>query len=118
MTVLIRQAARGYDAVKLFKILILQSLNNLSDDAMEYQILDYYSFSRFLALNASSKIPDATTIWRFHEDLIRARKLAELFATVDNFLSEHGLRAQKGQIIDASIVKVLYKEIATTKTTK
>lgn len=40
--------AKGFDVVMLFKILILQSLYNLSEEAMEYEILDRYSFSRFL----------------------------------------------------------------------
>ena len=64
--------ASGYDAVLLFKMLILQSLYNLSDEAMEYQVLDRYSFSRFLGLHAGSKVPDATTLWRFREDLALA----------------------------------------------
>ena len=63
---------KGYDVLLLFKILILQSLYNLSDEALEFQILDRYSFSRFLGLHAASKIPDATTIWRFREDLINS----------------------------------------------
>ncbi len=98
--------AKGFDVILLFKILILQSLYNLSDDALEYQILDRYSFSRFLGLHAASKIPDATTIWRFREDLTKAGKVAELFTSFDDFLSENGFRARKGQIVDASIVKV------------
>ncbi len=59
--------AKEFDVVMLFKILILQSLYNLSDEALESQILDRYSFSRFLGLHAASKVPDATTIWRFRE---------------------------------------------------
>jgi IS5 family transposase len=98
--------AKGFDVIMLFKILILQSLYNLSDEAMEYQILDRYSFSRFLGLHAASKVPDATTIWRYREDLTKAGEIAELFSTFDNFLSEQGFQARKGQIVDASIVRV------------
>jgi IS5 family transposase len=98
--------AKGFDVVLLFKILILQSLYNLSDEGLEFQILDRYSFSRFLGLHAADKIPDATTIWRFREDLIRAGVVDTLFARFDAFLHDQGYRAQKGQIIDASIVKV------------
>lgn len=98
--------AKGFDVTLLFKILILQSLYNLSDDAMEYQILDRYSFSRFLGLHASSKVPDATTIWRFREDLTRAGKVSELFTMFDNFLNDQGFQARKGQIVDASIIRV------------
>jgi len=98
--------AQGYDVILLFKILILQSLYNLADEAMEYQILDRYSFSRFLGLHAASKVPDATTIWRFREDLAKADVVDSLFAQFDKFLHEQGFRAQKGQIVDASIVRV------------
>jgi hypothetical protein len=42
---------KGYDVILLFKILILQSLYNLSDDTTEFQILDRHSFGRFLGLH-------------------------------------------------------------------
>jgi hypothetical protein len=97
---------KGFDVLLLFKILILQSLYNLSDEGLEFQILDRYSFSRFLGLHAADKIPDVTTIWRFREDLVRAGVVNTLLERFDNFLREQGDRTQKGQIIDASIVKV------------
>ena len=61
--------AKPYDVVLMFKILILQSLYNLSDDGMEYQILDRLSFMRFLGLDAGDKVPDSKTIWLFREKL-------------------------------------------------
>ena len=42
--------AKPYDVLLMFKVLILQSLYNLSDEAIEYQILDRLSFMRFLGL--------------------------------------------------------------------
>lgn len=98
--------AKGYDVILLFKILILQSLYNLSDDATEFQILDRHSFGRFLGLHIGRKVPDATTIWRFREDLIKAGIVTELFATFDAHLRTNGFMAMKGQIVDASIVNV------------
>lgn len=97
---------RGYDAIMLFKILILQSLYNLSDDSTEFQILDRHSFGRFLGLHIGSKVPDATTIWRFREDLIVEGIIEELFDAFDAHLRERGFMAMKGQIVDASIVSV------------
>lgn len=97
---------KGYDAVLLFKILILQALYNLSDDVTEFQILDRHSFGRFLGLHISSKVPDATTIWRFREDLSKAGIIKELFATFDANLRANGFVAMRGQIVDASIVNV------------
>jgi transposase, IS5 family len=96
----------GFDAILLFKILILQSLYNLSDEGLEYQILDRYSFSRFLGLHAASKVPDCTTVWRFRNDLANAGVVETLFSQFNTFLLEKGFRAQKGQIIDANIVSV------------
>ncbi len=98
--------AKPYDSVMMFKILILQSLYNLSDEAMEFQILDRYSFSRFLGIHEGSKVPDATTIWRFREELVTAGIVRELFLRFDEHLREKGFEARKGQIIDASIVNV------------
>jgi len=98
--------AKGYDVILLFKILILQSLYNLSDDATEFQILDRHSFGRFLGLHISQKVPDATTIWRFREDLVQAGMVKELFSTFDAQLRANGFMAMKGQIVDASIVSV------------
>ena len=97
---------KGYDVILLFKILILQSLYNLSDDATEFQILDRHSFGRFLGLHISQKVPDATTIWRFREDLVKAGIVEEMFATFDAHLRANGFMAMKGQIVDASIVGV------------
>ena len=48
--------AKGFDVILLFKILVWQSLYNLSDETLEFQILDRYSFSRFLGLHAASKV--------------------------------------------------------------
>lgn len=69
-------------------------------------MLDRYSFSRFLGLHAGSKVPDATIFWRFCEDLTQAEVVERLFCRFDDLLREAGLTAQKGQIIDATIVRV------------
>ena len=98
--------AKPYDAVLMFKILILQSLYNLSDAAMEFQILDRHSFGRFLGLDLGDKVPDATTIWLFRESLKETNLVEKLFKKFDQYLREQGFQAQKGQIIDASIIKV------------
>ena len=101
-----KAGAKGYDIIRMFKILILQSLYNLSDDALEFQILDRHSFCRFLGLHLGSKVPDATTVWRFREDLVQAGITEELFEKFDAHLRANGFEARKGQIIDASIVNV------------
>jgi IS5 family transposase len=96
--------AKPYDTVMMFKILIIQSLYNLSDEAVEYQILDRMSFMRFLGLHAADPVPDAKTIWLFREQLKAAGRMENLFKQFEGFLADNGYAAKRGQIIDANIV--------------
>lgn len=97
---------KPFDVVLMFKILVLQSLYNLGDDALEYQIRDRLSFMRFLGLTIGDQVPDAKTIWLFREELGNAKLVKRLFKRFDNYLRDHGFKARKGQIVDASIVAV------------
>lgn len=101
-----RAGRKPYDVVLMFKVLVLQHLYNLSDDEMEYQLRDRYSFCRFLGLSPEGKIPDAKTIWLFREHLVQGDLMKELFIDFDYQLNEQGYKAQKGQIVDASFVDV------------
>ena len=62
-----------FDSVLMFKVLVLQRLYNLSDEATEYQIRDRLSFMRFIGVNMDGRIPDEKTIWRFREEQSRNR---------------------------------------------
>ena len=95
---------KAFDAIVMFKIMVLQSLYNLSDDQIEFQVRDRLSFMRFLKFSVSDIVPDAKTIWLFREQLTEAGLVEKLFKQFDKFLSESGFSAKKGQIIDASIV--------------
>ena len=97
---------RPFDVVMMFKILILQSLYNLSDDEMEYQIMDRLSFTRFLGLDLDSRVPDAKTIWLFRSKLETFHLTRKLFDKFSAFLASSGFEARKGQIVDATIVRV------------
>jgi Transposase domain (DUF772) len=70
---------KPYDTILKFKILVLQSLHNLSDDRTEYLIRDRISFMRFLDLELEDPAPDATTIWLFREALAQAGLINKLF---------------------------------------
>src|SRR4030042_6542601 len=69
-----------YDAILKFKIVVLQSLYNLSDEQTEFLIRDRLSFMRFLDLGLEDAVPDATTIWLFREALVAAGLIDTLFA--------------------------------------
>lgn len=95
-----------FDVVLMFKVLILQTLYNLADGQVEYQIRDRLSFSRFLGLGIEDQVPDATTVWRFRERLRELELTEVLFNRFGDFLARAGFQAKAGQIVDASIVPV------------
>ena len=95
---------KAFDVILMFKLLVLQSLYNLSDDQTEQQTLDRLSFMRFLELDLGDRVPDAKTIWLFREELKEAGLVETIFERFNGFLETHGFSAKKGQIVDACIV--------------
>jgi IS5 family transposase len=93
-----------FDYVLRFKVLVLQSLYNLSDDAMEYQLNDRRTFQRFIGLDDKDAIPDAKSVWAWRELLVRRKKLHKLFDRFWAHLDKSGIAANSGSIIDASFV--------------
>jgi transposase, IS5 family len=94
------------DAIVMFRMLVLQALNNLSDEQVEYQVRDRMSFTRFLRLGIEDSVPDATTLWLFREKLAKAGLVEKLFERFDQHLAAEGYMARGGQIVDATIVPV------------
>lgn len=94
-----------YDAVLMFRILVLQTLYTLSDEQTEYQLRDRLSFMRFAGLALHERVPDAKTIWLYREHLTHAGALARAFERFDALLRERGYLAMGGQIIDATIIE-------------
>jgi len=94
------------DGLVLLRMLVLQSLYNLSDAQAEYQVRDRLSFTRFLELGIEDCIPDGTTLWLFREKLSKAGLIEKLFAQFGRHLEAKGYIARGGQIVDATIVPV------------
>jgi len=95
---------KPYDVVLMFKMLILQSLYNLSDAQIEFQVRDRVSFMAFLNLRPGDEVPDEKTVWLFRERLTRLGLVKILFEQFDQHLTAAGLIASKGSIIDASFI--------------
>ena len=96
----------AYDVVLMFKVLILQRYYNISDDAIEYAILDRLSFMRFLGLGINDPVPDAKTIWLYRDTLTKRGMIDKLFSHLDKQLDKAGIIVHKGKLIDAAIVEV------------
>lgn len=97
---------KPWDAIVMFKAIILCELYNLSDEQVEYQLRDRLSFIRFMGLGLEDRVPDATTVWLYREYLAEAGLVTDLFDEFDEYLKNQGYLAMGGQIIDASIVPV------------
>lgn len=95
-----------YDYVLMFKIIILQRYYNLSDDTMEFQILDRMSFKRFLGVDMAHDIPDSKTIWLFKERLGKEDGIKLLFDHFKSVIEGEGFIVHEGKMVDASFVEV------------
>jgi hypothetical protein len=101
-----RKSAAGskpLDVVLRFTVLILLTLYNLADAAVEYQVRDRLSFMRFPSLEMVDSVPDGATVWRFRERLRELKLIKPLFDRFGDYLAQAGLGARNGQIVDASI---------------
>ena len=93
-----------YPTETMVRILVLKRLYNLSDEQMEYQLLDRMSYKRFCGLDDALRVPDRTTIWHFENRVGQAGAQA-LFGEMAEQLARKGFIARGGQIIDATLVK-------------
>jgi IS5 family transposase len=92
----------AYPSEVMVRVLVLKRLYNLSDEQMEYQLLDRMSYQRFCLLQDAMNIPDRNTIWRFAQR-IGVDGATVLFQGVDAQLQRHGYIARSGQAIDATL---------------
>jgi IS5 family transposase len=94
------------DPLILFRILILQQLFKLSDEGLEFQVNDRRSFEKFVGLEVTSKVPDATTVAFFKKRVRKAGIIEKTFGMLKRFLCDQGFKAQGGKIIDETLVPV------------
>jgi len=101
-----------YPTEALLKVVVLQQLyGNLSDEEMEYCLLDRMSWQTFTGLTGHRHLPDARTIWAFKELLAKEGGAEALFDIVGEQLTAAGLKARGGQIVDATFVTVPKTEL-------
>jgi transposase, IS5 family len=92
-----------YPTETMVRILILKRLYNLSDEQMQYQLLDRMSYKRFCGLTQAAYIPDRTTVWTF-ENRIGPAAATAIFDGVSAQLLKKGFIARGGQMVDATLV--------------
>jgi IS5 family transposase len=89
----------------MFRMYLLATWFNLSDEAVEDAIYDSYAMRKFMGLDFTTEsVPDATTLCKFRK-LINDNSLGErYFAACREFLEEHGRIMHGGTIVDATLI--------------
>jgi IS5 family transposase len=103
-----------WDRLLMFKILILQIVRGLSDEKLEFELIDSASAQRFVGLSPHDPVPDSRTIWLFRDTLTKARRadgderdgVRLLFDRFHEELASRGLLCREGRTVDAMIVEV------------
>jgi len=91
-----------YDPILMLKMLVLQSWYGISDEELEYQIADRFSFQKFLGF--PNVIPDYSTVWRFREALAEEELLDKIWGELQIQIEEKDLEVKKGSIQDAAFI--------------
>jgi len=110
-----------WDCVLMFRILVLQLIRGLSDEKLEFELIDSASAQRFVGISPHDKVPDSRTIWLFKDTLSKS-KLAgpanqdgtpsevdgakALFDLFHGMLGDQDLLCREGRTVDAMILQV------------
>src|SRR5436190_10344525 len=93
-----------YEALGMFKALLLQQWYGLSDPGLEEALGDRLSFRRFVGLALDEGAPDHSTLSRFRKALRERGLDRDLFAEIERQLSAKGLLVKTGTLMDATLV--------------
>lgn len=90
---------------RMLRIHFLQHWFNLSDPAVEEALYDSRAMRRFVGIDLGREpAPDETTACNFRH-LLEAHNLGDqLFALINVYLQENGLKVSTGTIVDATII--------------
>lgn len=90
---------------RMLRIHFLQHWFNLSDPAVEEALYDSRAMRRFVGIDLGCEpAPDETTVCNFRH-LLEAHNLGDqLFALINVYLQENGLKVSSGTIVDATII--------------
>ncbi len=90
---------------RMLRIHFLQHWFNLSDPAVEEALYDSRAMRRFVGIDLGREpAPDETTVCKFRH-LLEAHNLGDqLFALINEYLQENGLKVSTGTIVDATII--------------
>jgi IS5 family transposase len=90
---------------RMLRIYFLQQWFNLSDPAVEDALYESPSMRSFVGIDLGREpAPDETTVCKFRHLLERHELGRRIFAQVNGYLEQHGLKIGTGTIVDATIL--------------
>lgn len=95
----------AWDALVMFKILLLQKWYRLSDPQMEESLLYDIRFISFTGLSLDTGVPDHSTICRFRQRLWERGLDEILLEKINKQLTRKGLIVRTGVIADATLIR-------------
>ncbi len=116
-----KQRRRGrppWDAVVMFRALLLGAMHGLSDHQLQFMLLDRTSFKEFAGLKSIDQVPDQKTLWKYRDELSKSGCMDELFGMFKEQLWARGYELTSGQIVDSSIVSVPVQRNSREENTK
>ncbi len=60
---------RPWDYLIIFGSLLLGVMNGLSDEQLQYMLLDRTSFKQFVGLRSKDQVPDQKALWKYRNKL-------------------------------------------------
>jgi transposase, IS5 family len=90
---------------RMLRIHFLQHWFSLSDPAVEEALYDSLAMRGFVGIDLGREpVPDETTVCKFRHLLEQHGLGQQIFARVNGYLAEHGLKIGTGTIVDATIL--------------
>ena len=79
-------------------------MNGLSDERLQYALLDRTSFKPFAGLHSKGQVPDQKALWKYRNRLSQSGRIDELVRVFKELLAVHDYRLQTGTLVDSSVV--------------
>ena len=96
-----------YAPLSLFKAMLLQTWHNLSDAGIADALRRDLVFMHFCGFSLEGKKPDAATVCRFRNRLVRVGLFDDLLAIINESLAGQGMKLANGKYIssDATLIQ-------------
>lgn len=102
-----KKGEQAWPPLLMFKTMLLQSWNNLSDPQLEKQLARDLMFRRSVGLSLADSMPDHSTLWRFRNNPRVEDLQGTLLVEINDQLAEKVvyIKASTISIVDASVIE-------------